>query len=1478
MMLLRSAQFINSSDTVSGRIGYTSTVTDANDYFETALPIYGTFKLYIDYINTSNSTGSDIYFYVYNKGGGLIGSSSQVNQPLGASQDSIIVYCREQDTVYIRIAASGCFSYQFYYQVDAPTTNDAEPNNDFASAQPVSSTSATGGRIGYTSVQSDQNDYFLAALPTFGTLNFYLQYDNTSNSTGADLYAYIYNKGGGLIGSSSLTNQPLGVGFDTITVNCRELDTVYFRLNASGCFSYSFTYDVFAPTTNDIEPNNSFADAKPFSPNDTLGGRIAYVSTGTDQNDYFYSVLPEDGTIKYFIKYFNTSGSTGSDLYSYIYNKGGGLIGSSAKVNQPLGMSTDSISINCRAKDTVYFRIAASGCFSYKIYYEMDVPTPTDSSGNDAFASAQAVSFGDTTYGRIGYTSTSTDQNDYFLTVLPDDGTLEYIVEYTNTSGSTGSDYYTYIYNKGGGLIASSSKVNQALGAHVDTILVHCRAADTVYLRTTSSGCFSYKFYQNVLISGAADVEPNNTAATADSIVLNNTLQGRIGYASALSDPDDYFIFNLPEYSNITAYLTFNNTSNSTGSDFYVYLYNSGGGLVFNKSYANNQLGITTDTLNMDCLPGGDYTLRIFSSGCFSYEMDFEVENQQPEGEIFETRVGNTFSFYTKTSLTDSIFWDFDDGTTSSLALPIHDFAIGYYEVVLEAINKSCNLTAYDTLILNIDGIESYTPRRAGVADGFGQTIMRVFGGGLDTMAKVTLTQGGTTLQPKQLNSDGKSELTLWFDLAGAPLGKYDVNFELSSGSTFSFPSGFEVFQDVPGFNLKTELSGPSRIRTNVWSNFKLTISNDRNRIAQGAVALVAVPTGMETNLRDIIYTRDTTLKIDATAYGKLTIPQNVFNETYFDGTFNPNLDTFSVNLTEIYEYVDTVVGIPVDTLFDVPWSGTVYHLLIPFIDAQGSYSIDFKVRGTSNGNREMISMTWPYNMRINPISGKTLDNIHDAGKQAAALAAVSPIPALRAVGKSAGYVDIGSQVAFTEFFDWYYGVNNADAEFYAKQTLSLGAEVAGELVPFGDRYKGGLDKIKATKNNIKNGTKHIKYTEDMVKGWNVNDKVANRLKGDIADLTAYVNANKDVLSETQMRAAMDALKDYASAQGINLTNSQLQNLIFPDNPCTNDPPEKKPKPVRTLTSFDPNEIYGPDGYTSNRYLPAKSPLDYLVTFENVDTAKAPAAEVRVELNLNPSKYDLKRTTLGNVTIAGEVYYVEANRQSFFRDIDLRPRLNIIVRLNAALDTVTGDITWIFTSLDPQTLEVVYDPLLGFLPPNVSLPEGEGSVSFNTYMRADLQHLDSLSTIAEIFFDANEPILTSTWTNIIDEKPPTSTIANNVQVSGNNLMTFTPTASDANSGVRGFKLFVKLNEDDWLPNALPLNYTPTFTIEGSPGTTYSLYLEAIDSVGNAESKPQTPDIVYTLPGEESNFNPSFTVYPNPNQGDFGKIEWKFSGC
>ena len=58
--------------------------------------------------------------------------------------------------------------------------------------------------------------------------------------------------------------------------------------------------------------------------------------------------------------------------------------------------------------------------------------------------------------------------------------------------------------------------------------------------------------------------------------------------------------------------------------------------------------------------------------------------------------------------------------------------------------------------------------------------------------------------------------------------------------------------------------------------------------------------------------------------------------------------------------------------------------------------------------------------------------------------------------------------------------------------------------------------------------------------------------------------------------------------------------------------------------------------------------------------------------------------------------------QSFSTEVDLRPGVNILVGIDAALDGATGIVTWKFTTLDPATHELPEDPEFGFLPPNVT--------------------------------------------------------------------------------------------------------------------------------------------------------------------------------
>ena len=111
---------------------------------------------------------------------------------------------------------------------------------------------------------------------------------------------------------------------------------------------------------------------------------------------------------------------------------------------------------------------------------------------------------------------------------------------------------------------------------------------------------------------------------------------------------------------------------------------------------------------------------------------------------------------------------------------------------------------------------------------------------------------------------------------------------------------------------------------------------------------------------------------------------------------------------------------------------------------------------------------------------------------------------------------------------------------------------------------------------------------------------------------------------------------------------------------------------------------------------------------------------------------------------------------AFSREVDLRPAKDLIVLIDARLDVGTALLTWRFISLDPATMEPPTDPLAGFLPPDVTPPEGSGHVTFTVAPRGTLATGDQVSNQARIVFDQNDPIDTPVWSNTIDITPPTS--------------------------------------------------------------------------------------------------------------------------
>lgn len=276
-------------------------------------------------------------------------------------------------------------------------------------------------------------------------------------------------------------------------------------------------------------------------------------------------------------------------------------------------------------------------------------------------------------------------------------------------------------------------------------------------------------------------------------------------------------------------------------------------------------------------------------------------------------------------------------------------------------------------------------------------------------------------------------------------------------------------------------------------------------------------------------------------------------------------------------------------------------------------------------------------------------------------------------------------------------------------------------------------------------------------------------------------------------------------------------------------------------TSNDPNDIIGPAGVGDENYITGEGILPYTIRFENLDTADAPAAEVFITQQLD-SDLDWTTFELTDIGFGETVIEVPAGLTSWQTRLDLTETLGIWLDVDAGVDLQTGLASWTFRSIDPVTGDLPDDPLIGFLPPNMMSPEGEGFVSYLINADADVPNGARLDAEARIIFDTNEPIDTPLHFNKIDYVSPTSHIKP-LPTESVGMFQVELTADDTSgSGAATFDIFVSTDGGPfelWADDA----ESTTLDFLGDPGHTYAMYSVATDAVGNSEDAPLTPDTV-----------------------------------
>ena len=230
------------------------------------------------------------------------------------------------------------------------------------------------------------------------------------------------------------------------------------------------------------------------------------------------------------------------------------------------------------------------------------------------------------------------------------------------------------------------------------------------------------------------------------------------------------------------------------------------------------------------------------------------------------------------------------------------------------------------------------------------------------------------------------------------------------------------------------------------------------------------------------------------------------------------------------------------------------------------------------------------------------------------------------------------------------------------------------------------------------------------------------------------------------------------------------------------------------VTSWDPNEMCGPQGVGEQHYIAGEQTIGYTIMFENKAEAGDAAYRVRISDVLDEEVFDVSTVRFGGTSHDGVGYNWKMTRDG-------------------------NRLSW-----DIEGIE---------LPPNVNAPEGEGFVTFTVGLKPGLADGTVIRNKAEIIFDKNFPIETNEYTNTLDLTAPVTTMSEANYDTANQLIVINCSSYDAASGVDSYQLFVSKDGGDYTCDGQFPDQV-FYNVPAGDGATYSFYVLAIDRVGNAE--------------------------------------------
>jgi len=275
------------------------------------------------------------------------------------------------------------------------------------------------------------------------------------------------------------------------------------------------------------------------------------------------------------------------------------------------------------------------------------------------------------------------------------------------------------------------------------------------------------------------------------------------------------------------------------------------------------------------------------------------------------------------------------------------------------------------------------------------------------------------------------------------------------------------------------------------------------------------------------------------------------------------------------------------------------------------------------------------------------------------------------------------------------------------------------------------------------------------------------------------------------------------------------------------------------IAPCDPNEIIGPPGYSSPRFVSVKDTMNYTIYFENDPLfASASAQRVyvsqKIDSSLDPLTFRIKEFGFGpyvfNVPFQPPYYQTVLALQD-------TADIGVDVHFTAGVDVSRNELFWDLRSIDRNTGLPPSSATLGFLKVNDSTGRGEGYLKYLILPKANSRTGDLIQASAEIQFDVNQFINTNVEEHTIDSVPPKTRVLPlaSRQDSTSFKIRWTTRDDISGSGLAFKRLYVSKDNQPFELVATLDAQDSLFWFTGVDQSSYGFYLLGVDHTGNQEA-------------------------------------------